>query len=125
MQINRLRAEGKANDVIYSLSRGPDPRHRVHNRCSINGFHFRIAHVEKNLTTQNSGVVVKGHDMEWYGVIKRIIVLNFPNAKEVTLFECDWYDVPAPTKNKSKGYSKDQYGIVDIDTTRSRYSDEP
>jgi hypothetical protein len=65
---------------------------------------------------------VKGDEttgnMDWYGVIKKIFSLEFPNAKEVVMFECDWYDVPAANKNKGRGYKKDQYGIVDIDTTR-------
>jgi hypothetical protein len=38
--------------------------------------------------------------MDWYGVIKRIILLDFPNGKEVVLFMCDWYDVPAAGRNK-------------------------
>jgi hypothetical protein len=40
------------------------------------------------------------------------------------LFECDWFDVPDASKSnksKSKGYSKDQYGIIDIETSRRRY----
>nr|TKW14652.1 hypothetical protein SEVIR_5G180500v2 [Setaria viridis] len=41
--------------------------------------------------------------MDWYGVPKKIITLDFPGEKEVILFECDWYDVPATTKNKSRG----------------------
>ena len=41
------------------------------------------------------------------------------------MFECDWYDIPAATKNKSKGYSKDQYGIIDIATTCRRYVNDP
>jgi hypothetical protein len=44
------------------------------------------------------------------------------------LFECDWFDVPDASKSnksKSKGYNKDQYGIVDIETSRRRYMDEP
>ena len=54
--------------MIYSLSRGPETKiATVKNRRSINGFYFRAAHVEKNLTTQNSGVVVKSKDgMEWF-----------------------------------------------------------
>ena len=55
------------------------------------------------------------------GVLKKIITLDFPGEKEVIMFECDWYDVPAITKNKSKGHNKDQYGIIDIDTTCRRY----
>jgi hypothetical protein len=44
------------------------------------------------------------------------------------LFECDWFDVPDASKNnksKSKGYNKDQYEIIDIETSRHRYMDEP
>ena len=72
---------------------------------------------------------MKGDDstsnMDWYGVLNKVIALDFPGEKEVILFECDWYDVPAATKNKSRGYSKDQYGIIDIDTTRRRYVNDP
>ena len=129
IQINKLYHDGKTSAAIYALSQGPDHRARIFNRCFINGFLFRTAEIEKNLTTQNSGVVVKGDDstgnMDWYGVIKKIFSLEFPNAKEVILFECDWYDVPAANKNKSRGYKKDEYGFVDIDTTRFRYLNEP
>jgi hypothetical protein len=69
-----------------------------------------------NLTTQNTGVVVKGDgstcNMDWYGVIRKIISLEFPSRKEVILFKCDWYDVSASIKNKGRGYKKDQYGII-------------
>nr|TKW03370.1 hypothetical protein SEVIR_7G019500v2 [Setaria viridis] len=47
--------------------------------------------------------------MEWYGVIKKIIILDFPNQHE----------------SKSRGYSKDKFGIIDIDTTRFHNSDDP
>ena len=90
---------------------------------------FRTASTEVNFTTQNSRVLVKGDDntgnMDWYGVLKKIITLDFPGENEVIMFECDWYDIPAATKNKSKGYSKDQYGIIDIDTTCRRYVNDP
>jgi hypothetical protein len=63
--------------------------------------------------------------MDWYGFLKKIFTLDFPGEKEVILFECDLYDVPATTKNKSRGYSTDQYGIIYIDTTRRRYVNDP
>jgi len=84
---------------------------------------------ESSLITQNSGVLVKGDEstgnMDWYGVIKKIISVQFPGGKEVMMFHCDWFDVPPPTKNKGRGYNKDQYGIIDNYTTRLRYSDDP
>ncbi|KAG2549609.1 hypothetical protein PVAP13_9KG254713 [Panicum virgatum] len=48
--------------------------------------------------------------MNWYGVIKRMISLEFPGQKDVILFQ---------------GYNKDQFGVIDIDTTRYRYKNEP
>jgi hypothetical protein len=90
--------------MIYYLSRGPDQVARVFNRCFINGFLFRVSSIEKSLTTQNSGVFVKGDastgDMDWYGVLRKIICLDFPGQKEVMLFQCDWYDVPAASRSK-------------------------
>jgi hypothetical protein len=49
-------------------------------------------------------VVVKGDDntdnLDWYDVIRKIISLEFPSEKEVIVFKCDWYDVPASTNKK-------------------------
>jgi hypothetical protein len=41
------------------------------------------------------------------------------------LFQCEWFDVPAVSTSKSRGYNKDRYGVIDIDMTRFRYSNEP
>lgn len=49
---------------------------------------------------------------------KNIYALDFPTQKEVILFQCEWYDVPAASRSKGRGFNKDQYGIIDIDTTR-------
>ena len=72
--------------MLYDLARGPHHCIRVSNRCSINGFFFQTRDIEKHLTTQNSGVVVQGDGMEWYGVIKKIIVLDFANEKDSCCF---------------------------------------
>jgi hypothetical protein len=129
MQIRTLHAKGEIDENIYYVSRGPDPRAHVFNRCYINGFLFRGSSIENFLTTQNSGVLVKGDastgNMDWYGVLRRIICLDFHGENEVMLFQCDWFDVPTASKNKSRGYNKDQYGVVDIDMTQFKYSDEP
>jgi hypothetical protein len=101
----------------------------VFNRCFINGFLFRVSSVENFLTTQNSGVYVKGDsstgNMDWYGVLRKIICLDFPGEKEIMLFQCAWFDVPAASTSKSRRYKKDKFGVIDIDMTRFRYSDEP
>ena len=129
VQMKVVYAEQKSSEELYALSQGPHYMARVFSRCFIHDFLFRTASIEVSFSTQNSGVLVKGDDsignMDWYGVLKKIITLDFPGEKEVIFFECDWYDVPAATKNKSRGYSKDQYGIIDIDTTRRRYVNDP
>ena len=122
--------EGINNDFLYCLAKGPDPRARVFNRCFINGFVFRTISTEKRLTTRNSGVCVKGDgssdNMAWYGVITKIITLDFPGMeKEVVLFQCDWYDIPAASTSKNRGFNKDEYGVIEIDRSRFRYSSEP
>ena len=118
-----------ASELMYALSQGPDHRARVFNRCYINNTLFRTTSIERNLVTQNSGVLVRGDgttsNMIWYGVIRRIISLEFPTQKEVLLFQCDWYDVPAASTSRNRGYSRDKYGVIDIDTSRFRYSNEP
>jgi hypothetical protein len=106
---------------MYVISQGSNHRARVFNRCFLNVFLFRTTHIEKNLATQNNGVLVKGDDstgnMDWYGVSRKIISLIFLSEKEAILFKCDWYIVPASSKNKGRGYKKDQYGIISIHTT--------
>jgi len=101
--------------MLYALPWGPDHRIRVSNRCSINGFFFQTRDVEQHLTTQNSGVVVQGDGMEWYGVIKKISVLDFANEKEVMLFQCDWFDVPPATSKvraKAEGTVEMSMGLL-------------
>jgi hypothetical protein len=89
-QATELHNARKLSDILFCLAQGPDDQVRVFNRCFINGFLFRTNHVKSKLSTQNSGVVVKGDEstgnMDWYGVIKRIILLDFPHGKEVGLF---------------------------------------
>jgi hypothetical protein len=78
--------------------------------------------------TQNSGVLVKGEakGTNWYGMIKRMISLEFLGQKEVILLQCDWFDVPLDTStNRGKGYIKYKFGVIDIDTTRHKFSNEP
>jgi hypothetical protein len=75
---------------MYALSWGPNPRARVLNRVHINNWLFRTSTTEKSLVTQNSGVVVRGDEssgnMTWYGVIRNIISLEFPQQKKLYCF---------------------------------------
>ncbi|GMY18082.1 Transposase-associated domain [Fagus crenata] len=119
----------QVNDQILSLARGPDPRARVYTRYCINGFLFRTKEAEKTLKTQNSSVVVKGDErtgyIDWFGVIKKIIALDYLGSKQIVLFKCDWFEVPSQGRNQSSGYRKDKYGFISVDVTRLYYKDDP
>jgi hypothetical protein len=128
-QITQLHKDGKVSKLLYALAKGPDQIARVYNRTVLNGYYFRNAYIEQDLSTQNSGVVVNVQEgngsTDHYGVIKKIIFLDFPPDKEVVLLQCDWFDVPTANRNQSKGYKKDRYGIIDLDTTIHRFKEDP
>ncbi|KAM3277482.1 hypothetical protein ACQJBY_045397 [Aegilops geniculata] len=105
---------------------------RQHKEEFVGWFERRITELHndgKDLSTQNSGVIVKGDattgNIDYYGVIKKIIFLDFPPDKEVVLFQCDWFDVPPAKRTESKGYKKDKYGIIDLDTTLNPFQGDP
>ena len=81
------------------------------------------------LKTQNSGVVVKGDEstgyIDWFGVVKKIIALDYLGSNEVILFKCDWFEVPPQGRRQSRGYKKDAYGFINVDTTCLHYKDDP
>jgi len=80
---------------------------------------FRNSYIEHGLSTQNSDIIFKGDigSIYYYGVIKKIMFLDFPPDKEVVMFKCDWFDVPASNRTQSRGYRKDKYGFIDLDTS--------
>jgi hypothetical protein len=129
LQMKHQYEKGEVSEQVFSLAQGPDHRARILNRCHINNWLFRTAGIESSLVTQNSGMLVKGDDttgdMKWYGVIRKIITLDFPGQKEVILFQYDWYDVLAATTSRGRGYNRVKWGIIDINTTRFRFSNEP
>uniref|UniRef100_A0ACD5ZPG1 Uncharacterized protein n=1 Tax=Avena sativa TaxID=4498 RepID=A0ACD5ZPG1_AVESA len=70
-RITELYNDGKVSSLIYALAKGPDHRARVFNRTVLNGYFYRNSYIEKDLSTQNSGVIVKGDDstgnIDYYG----------------------------------------------------------
>ena len=57
-QITQLHKDGKVSKLLYALAKGPNQIARVCNRTVLNGYYFRNAYIEQDLSTQNSGVVV-------------------------------------------------------------------
>ena len=109
MQIKKLRKEkpDEVSEGLYALSVGPDLRVKFCRSCIVNGVRYRTVDREKNLRTQNSGVMVEvegSHDdkpIEFYGVLKEVIELQYNSnlniRRSVVLFQCDWYNLHGKT----------------------------
>jgi hypothetical protein len=105
-----------AHEDLVSLANGPDRRVIMHGSCNIKGARFRMVAREKNLKTQNSGVMAKadipiGNGDEYYGVLQEVLELQYGRNKHVDrsvfLFRCDWYDLQTKgSKMKDDGFFK-------------------
>ena len=87
---------------MVSLSFELDERVQLYSACNVNGARFRTIDRDKNLRTQNSGVMNiasygEGQEMEHYGVVKEVIELEYIKNKygdrSVVLFRCDWFSL--------------------------------
>lgn len=84
-QLTSIRNGDKLIEQLYCLARGPDPRARRYSGCIVNVVRFHTSSRDKNLKTQNSGVMVeRSHAtnkvierVEFYGVVNDIIELEY------------------------------------------------
>ena len=107
-----------------------------YNKYYVNGFLFVTKDYEENKMTQNSGVMTEGmttfrasakdrntvdENQPYYGVLRRIIQLEYRSGYKPVLFKCDWvkvthhgvsFDVDANLRlvNLSSLYSSDKVG---------------
>lgn len=86
----------------------------------INRYRFHTKGREINRKTQNNGVVVSAQTesystardltpmsgkIEYYGVIKEMIELDYYGFTKCVLFKCDWFDVT----NRNNEIKVDEY----------------
>ena len=105
-----------ASEDLKSLADGPDKRVIVHSACNVKGARFRTVSREKNLRTQNCGVMNKAsvagqQDNVFYGVLQEVLELKYVPKKHgprsVFLFHCDWFDLESKkSKRKDDGHYK-------------------
>ena len=124
-----VRNLNNVSDDLKSLAFGPDQRVVVYPACNVNGARFRTVAREKNLRTQNSGIMTKAsfsdqEETEYYGVLTEVLELQYMRNKHgerfVFLFRCDWFDLEGKnTKIKDDGYFKS------VNTSAIRYKNDP
>ena len=75
---------------------------KTYGRYDVNGFRFRTTNFEATrplAATKNNGVIIRaadveGHEIEYYGIINKILECQFAGNKDlrVVFFECTWFD---------------------------------
>lgn len=132
---------GPISDEIKVLAQGPNHIARRFKAFAMdNGYKFRTEECEREMNTQNSGVMVlaktesyasrrdtrpKLGDVNYYGRLTDIIELNYYGRFKVVLFRCDWVDV-----TQGRGIRKDSLGFTLVNFSRLRHTgdhlnDEP
>ncbi|XP_059650446.1 uncharacterized protein LOC132296251 [Cornus florida] len=106
-------------DDLYSLACGPQCLVSRYSACIVNGIRFHTKEREQNRRTQNSGVLVKGEDQDYYGALTDIIELRYPLGRKIFLFKCDWFDVRIGT-----GVHKDTY-FTSVNVASRAYKNQP
>ena len=124
-----VRHLNNVSEDLKLLADGPDRRVVVHSGCNVKGARFRTVTREKNLKTQNSGVMTKAsfgdeEESEFYGVLQEVLELQYGSNKHgdrsVYLFRCDWFDLASRnSKMKDDGYFKS------VNTSTLWYKDSP
>ncbi|KAL3846277.1 hypothetical protein ACJIZ3_003680 [Penstemon smallii] len=91
-------------DIKY-LAMGPNHIGIGYKRFMVNGARFHVKEWERKRKTQNSGLVVSAttssfssakddnpisSDLQYFGVLRDIIELDYTGGRKVVLFECDW-----------------------------------
>ncbi|XP_071739827.1 uncharacterized protein [Rutidosis leptorrhynchoides] len=112
--------DNRITSDIETLANGPSEVVKKYKGYIINGFRFHIKDVEKNRTTQNSGVILQAltssfssardnnpivGDVTYYGVLKDIIELQYGDEKKVVLFHCDWISNGSRIKVDENGFT--------------------
>ena len=96
----------------------------MYGACFANGYRFYTQEYGGGLSTENSGVIVKGSCyakdlINYYIIFKEILELEYSSANKVILFLCDWYDPKAGVIHDFK------HNIVDIIPTKYLRRFEP
>ncbi|WCJ29244.1 hypothetical protein M5689_010890 [Euphorbia peplus] len=117
--------DARVNEELLSLAHDPLQGIQTFKGYVINGFRFHIKELETKRLRQNSGVLVKGvmndKTIDYYGILKEIVELQYLTGKRIALFKCDWWDVD----HVGRAVKVDKHGFCSVNTTRKLTTDEP
>ncbi|XP_024196087.1 uncharacterized protein LOC112199281 [Rosa chinensis] len=125
-RVQQMQVEGSTEDVesLLYLASGPQREVARYSGCIINGIRFHTQKRDANKKTQNYGVVVKGEhrgkSIDFYGVLKDIIVLSYLGNNQVIVFKCDWPDL-----NARRGIQVDENQFTSVNFTKKWYMNDP
>lgn len=113
MQVTSLAQEKHpaVTEHLQALADGPGRVVATMNSYMVNGCLFRTKDSEMERETQNSGIVVLGeNDLEYYGLLREVIEVQYTGGNRVTLFMCDWWDV----HSHGRGITKDCFEFISV-----------
>ncbi|KAL6199946.1 hypothetical protein ACLB2K_029728 [Fragaria x ananassa] len=120
LQMDMIKSDDNPNwsHELLLLAMQPQ-RARVYPTCTVNGVKFVSEERYNRRRTQNSGVMAKGHGLDYYGVLHSVVELVYAEGMKVHLFKCRWFDTGA------QSMKMDQYGNLSVNTATSAYEDDP
>lgn len=104
---------------LYALACKPDFRIFSYSGCIANGVRFLVKDRDDCRTTQNSGVMAPGDDINFFGILCDVIELVYVFDYRVTLFQCNWYD-----NNPKQKRTVVDYHLTSINVNRKWYMDD-
>ncbi|XP_062075803.1 uncharacterized protein LOC133779922 [Humulus lupulus] len=123
--------DNRASEDLRCLENGPNNVFFRFKKYLINGFRFHTKEIEKNLRTQNSGVIMTAKtqsfassrdpnpifgEVTFYGILTDIIELDYSSGNRVVLFKCDWI---------SRSGVKEEKDCTRVNFSKLMHEDEP
>ncbi|KAL9687765.1 hypothetical protein QQ045_032172 [Rhodiola kirilowii] len=95
--------------------------HSCYTHCIVNGLKFVVWVKDQDLKIQNSGVLILAEEVNYYGLLQKIIKLKYAEGVlPVIICRCKWFNT-----DPLEGNIKIDHGIISIDTSFTWYDDAP
>ncbi|KAI3453341.1 hypothetical protein Pfo_010004 [Paulownia fortunei] len=113
----RTLKDPEATNELYSLALGLDIEVILYDACIIDGVWYHIISRDTRRTTQNSGISIPsfndGENLDFFGVLKDVIILFYASEYKVHLFWCDWFQCNPKKINRARVWSYIQVYYLD------------